>query len=1221
MDTAILASKEQNLEVSVNDNKSFSYEEALSASVEYFGGDELAAKVFVDKYALRDLNQRILEKTPDDMHRRIAKEFARIEKKKFKNPLSEEKIFELLSGFKRIVPQGSPMYGIGNRFQFISLSNCYVVESPLDSYGSIMEADENLVQISKRRGGVGIDVSHLRPSGAPTKNAARTSTGVVSFAERYSNSIREVGQAGRRGALMVTLNVHHPDILEFAKVKRDLTKVTGANISIRLTDEFLKAVDSGSQYEQRWPVDSSTPSISKMVDAKSVWNVIVENAHHMAEPGLLFWDNIISESPADCYSDVGFKTISTNPCCFAADSEVYVVTQSGVKDIKSVTNKDKIFINQTKEWASTSGYFSAGNAEVFDVLFKNGEKITITENHKLCKVKSKREGTRVFYSEGELVELKNLKVGDKISIHTESVAGLKLSEKGSLEEGIVMGFLAGDGCLSYHDDRQNYPSTVLTFWQQEYDAAEIALDAMNKMGYNISLVSNSVNGTKSIRSTKFTEDFVNKYKFNIWKFKSQDMPNEFLFDCSMDFIKGFLNAYFTADGTVSCNHEVKSYAIQLSSINKKYLQQVKQLLLYFGIKSSIGMVREAGEYEFKNGGKYATKDCYRLTITGVHNIMRFRENLGFYCSHKQNKLVSICEKYAMSRTPKCSSYTEIVSIDPVGIREVGCIEVDTWHKFTANGIISGNSEIPLSAFDSCRLMLLNAFGYVDNPFTKKAQFDFERFNQDAEICQRLMDDLVDLEVECIDRILEKIQKDPESDDLKTREIKLWKKIKKAALDGRRTGTGATAIGDTLAALGLSYTSNDGISMTEKIYKNLKLSAYRSSVKMAKEIGSFPIWDHNKEKNNPFIERIKEEDPDLYAEMKKYGRRNIALLTTAPAGSVSILTQTSSGIEPQFMVDPYIRRKKGNPGDIGFRTDFVDQNGDHWMEFKVYPPKVKMWMEITGESDLSKSPWKGSTAPELDWKKRVKLQSLAQKHLDHAISSTLNLPNDVSVESVEEIYRTAWKSGCKGITIYRDGCRTGVLVSESSSKKNENEIINTKAPKRPSVLECEVHHVSVKNKPYFVIIGLLKGKPYEVFASENTIEDSDMIIPKHFFTGTLTKEARGHYRADLFDKHGNTMVIKKIGDKLSEDEAALTRIISTALRHGADVQFIVHQLEKVEGHMFGFSKSISRSLKKYIPDGTEVTGETCSNCNTQDACALIRQEGCVICKSCGWSKCG
>lgn len=826
--------------------KTYTYEEALASSIEYFNGDELAAKVFIDKYALRNADQKIIENTPEKMHRRIAKEFARIESKKFKEPLSEDFIFSVLKDFARIVPQGSPMYGIGNRHQFISLSNCYVVPSPLDAYGSIMEADENLVQISKRRGGVGIDISHLRPSGAPTKNAARTSTGVVSFAERYSNSIREVGQAGRRGALMITLNVHHPDILEFAQVKRDLSKVTGANISIRLSDEFLKAVDSNEEYEQRWPVNSKEPSISRKINARSVWNVIVENAHHMAEPGLLFWDNIINESPADCYSNFGFETISTNPC----------------------------------------------------------------------------------------------------------------------------------------------------------------------------------------------------------------------------------------------------------------------------------------------------------------------------------------------------------------------------------------SEIPLSAFDSCRLMLLNAFGYVENPFTANAKFNFEKFNKDAEICQRLMDDLVDLEAECIERIIKKIDSDPENPEVKNREKSLWKNILSAALNGRRTGTGATAIGDCLAALGITYASDEGIAMNEKIYKNLKLSAYRSSVEMAKELGPFPIWNHDLEKDNPFLNRIKEEDPKLYEDMKKYGRRNIALLTTAPAGSVSILTQTSSGIEPQFMITPYTRRKKGNPGDTGFRSDFVDQNGDHWMEFLVYPPKVKMWMDITGEKDISKSPWAGSTASELDWKRRVHLQSVAQKHLDHAISSTLNLANDVTVEAVDEIYRTAWKSGCKGITIYRDGCRTGVLVSDTKKSEDKNEIVNTKAPKRPQSLECEVHHVVVKNKPYFVIIGLLSGKPYEVFASENVVEENqEMLIPKVFSKGTLTKEARGHYRADLFDKNDNKMVIKKIGDKLSEDEAALTRMISTALRHGADVQFVVHQLEKVEGNMFGFSKSVSRSLKKYIPNGTEVTGETCSSCSTSDKCALVRQEGCVMCKSCGWSKCG
>ena len=836
--------------VSVSENMTsictYTYDEAIKASTEYFNGDELAGKVFVDKYALRDNNNNLIEKTPDDMHRRMAKEFARIEESKFKKPFTEDEIYQSFKGFKRIVPQGSPMYGIGNTHQFISLSNCFVIDSPLDAYGSIMEADEHLVQISKRRGGVGVDLSNLRPNGAPTKNAARTSTGVVAFAERYSNSIREVGQAGRRGALMETLSVHHLDILEFVNVKRNMSKVTGANISVRLSDEFLKAVEKNEDYEQRWPVDSSSPKISKKVNAKEVWDNIVENAHHMAEPGLLFWDNIIKESPADCYADVGFKTISTNPC----------------------------------------------------------------------------------------------------------------------------------------------------------------------------------------------------------------------------------------------------------------------------------------------------------------------------------------------------------------------------------------AELLLSAFDSCRLMLINTFEYVKNPFTKQAEFDMEKFNRDVVLCQRLMDDMVDLEIESVDRIISKINSDPEPLNVRNRELSMWKKIRKVCEQGRRTGTGVTAIGDTIAALGFSYCSDKGIDLVDSIYKNLKLSSYRSSVDMAKELGAFPVWDAKKEVNNSFLNRIKDEDKILYNDMQKYGRRNIALLTTAPAGSVSLLTQTSSGIEPQFMIEPYIRRKKGNPGDSGFRSDFVDQSGDHWQEFRVYPPKVKMWMEITGETDLKKSPWSGSTAAELNWKRRVELQAKATKHVDHSISSTLNLPNDVSVESVDEIYRTAWKSGVKGVTIYRDGCRTGVMIAETK-KEVSNELVTTRAPKRPETLNCDIHHCTTKGKPYFVIVGKLSGKPYEIFASINQISDTeeDPLIPKSFNEGTLTKEARGHYRANLLDKYDNKMIIKKIGDKLNEEESALTRMISTALRHGADVQFIVHQLEKVEGAMHGFSKSVSRALKKYIIDGTEVSGETCGGCQTKDKNAIVRQEGCIICKLCGWSKCG
>jgi ribonucleoside-diphosphate reductase alpha chain len=830
----------------------FSYEEAMDSSIEYFDGDELAAKVFIDKYAMRNNDLDLVEKTPRDMHIRIAQEFARIEKKKFKSPLSFEEIFSYLDKFKYIVPQGSPMYGIGNEFQTISTSNCFVIESPVDSYGGILKTDEELVQISKRRGGVGLDISGLRPSGTITHNAAHTTTGVPSFMERYSNSIREVGQNGRRGALMITISVHHPDIESFVNIKNDLTKITGANISVRVSDEFLNAVKNGEDYEIRFPVDSDSPSISNMIPAQHVWDKIIKNAHAMAEPGILFWDNITKESPSDCYCEDGFETISTNPC----------------------------------------------------------------------------------------------------------------------------------------------------------------------------------------------------------------------------------------------------------------------------------------------------------------------------------------------------------------------------------------GEIPLSAGDSCRLLLLNLFSYVDHPFTYKAKFDFDKFYNHAKIAQRLMDDLIDIEIECVNKIIKKIKDDPEPDDVKIRELNLWNTVKTAAIQGRRTGTGITALGDTLAALGMPYASRKGLNCAEKIYKILKLASYRSSVDMAKELGPFNVWDYTKEKNNPFLLRIKEEDPSLYKDMKKYGRRNISLLTTAPAGSVSILTQTSSGIEPQFMVRPYTRRKKGNPGDENFRTDFIDQNGDTWMEFEVYPPKVKMWIEESGDSNLENSPWSGSTASELEWKERVKLQAMVQKHIDHSISSTINLPEDVSLESVDEIYRTAWQSGCKGITIYRDNCRTGVLISDDSGSKGGSFIQKTQSPKRPKDLPCEVHHTKVRGTTYFVIVGLLNGEPYEVFAGVNHInghspedEDSEeIVIPRPFKFGIVRKNSRGNYIAILSSKSNTELIIKHIGQRISDDEAALTRLISTSLRHGAAINFVVHQLEKVTGDMTSFGKSIARALKKYIPDGTEVTGESCPTCETKDLCSIVRQEGCIMCKSCGWTKC-
>lgn len=859
--------------------KTYTYEEAFKASLEYFGGNEFAASTFLNKYALKNENNELLEKTPDDMHWRIAKEFARIEKKKFKKPFSEEEIYSFIEGFRKIIPQGSPMYAIGNYQQFTSASNCYVVESPYDSYGGICKVDEEMAQISKRRGGVGLDVSNIRPAETITRNAARTSTGVIPFVCRFSNTIREVGQSGRRGAQMQTISIHHPEAVipwddeidgvpfdvqvknkdlgeyivsskyynpnkvDFATCKYDPKKVTGANISIRLTDEFLNALENDEEFEQRWPIDSKKPQIRKKIKAKKIWDKIIYSAWRTAEPGLLFWDNMIRESPADCYGKFGFSSTSTNPC----------------------------------------------------------------------------------------------------------------------------------------------------------------------------------------------------------------------------------------------------------------------------------------------------------------------------------------------------------------------------------------AELLLSPYDSCRLLLLNLIGFVRNAFTKDAYFDYKEFYKHVQIAQRLMDDLVDLELEYIKRILDKIYSDPEPADIKAREIELWKKILVACEQGRRTGTGVTAVGDTLAALGVPYGSEEGIKIISSIYQTLKFGAYRCSVDMAKELGAFPVWDHDLEKYNPFLNRIAKEKikigeetidgVDIWKDMKKHGRRNIALLTTAPAGTVSCVARnvnsfgTSSGIEPQYSDKPYIRNKKINPGDKNSRTDFIDQNGDHWQKYTMQPSFVEDWMKLTGETDPTKSPWHNNCAEDINWELRVRLQAAANRHVDHSISSTVNLPESATLEDVAKIYTTAWKSGCKGITVYRDKCRTGVLVKDDASKKNATQ---REAAKRPTTLPCDVYHIKVRGDDFFVLVGMLNNFPYEVFAGKN-----GMIANVH--KGHITKNSRGNYSV-LFE---DGSVIGNVCDLITDEQAAIARLVSLSLRHGTDIKYVVEQIEKVPGDMNNLAKGIARALKKYIKDGTSVTGFSCPNCQSVE---VVRQEGCRLCRSCGWSGC-
>lgn len=834
----------------------YTYEQVYQASVEYFDGDEFAAKVFVDKYAMQNAGGEYLELTPADMHKRLAKEFARIEAK-YKNALTENQIFSLLDKFKYIVPQGSPMSAIGNEHHIQSISNCFVIQGvhsdKLDSYGGILLADQELAQIMKRRGGVGLDISGIRPKGMITNNSARTTDGISVFMERFSNTCREVAQNGRRGAEMQTISVNHPEIETFINIKKDLKKVTGANISIKLNDKFMHAVKNNEEYTLRWPVDCAVEDAkyTKTVKAKDIWDQIIDSAWTAAEPGLLFWDTVVDNTPSDIYSDEGYESISTNPC----------------------------------------------------------------------------------------------------------------------------------------------------------------------------------------------------------------------------------------------------------------------------------------------------------------------------------------------------------------------------------------GEIVLSKNDACRLLVLNLSSYVVDAFTDNAKFDFKLFNEHVVIAQRLMDDIIDLEIEQIDKIINKVENDPEPMDAKIVELNLWKKIREANFNGRRTGLGITALGDCLAMLGVKYGSKESIDKTYEIYRSLAVGSHTSSCVLAKERGAFPIFSYDKEKNHKYLNNIFNDcDSDTRAMWKKTGRRNIALTTTAPTGSVSTMTQTTSGIEPVYLLS-YKRRKKINPSDKDARVDFTDHLGDKWQEFTIYHHGVKKWMEATGEYDITKSPYWNATSNDIDWVASVDLQAAAQKSIDHSISKTCNLPNNVSKETVAQVYMRAWEMGCKGFTVYRDGCRTGVLVSttETTSPKNVDgrpeDISYNKAPKRPLELPCDIKKVKIQGEAWTVFVGLLNGKPYEIFGGLSKYVD----IPNKYKSGKIAKNGKvnGITTYNLHVGDGDDqMIIKDIASVFENTNyGSLTRTISLSLRHGVPMQYIVEQLLKDKySDMTSFSKVVSRVLKSYVKDGTASSSEKiCPSCGSENS--LIYQEGCLSCTQCKFSKCG
>jgi len=1020
---------------------------------------------------------------------------------------------------------------------------------------------------------------------------------------RFSNTTREVAQDGRRGALMLSIDINHPDVMDFIKIKRDLTKVTGANISIKLNKEFMEAVEKDEDYILRFPCDVSFPlsrssetemgkitSILspifnlpenelveynsnekgvvylKRIKAKEYWDEIIKSAHGVAEPGLMFWDNMIDYSPDGVYTD--YQAVTTNPC-FAFETKI--LTPYGYKEIGSLEGQDVEFINKDGQIVQGT-VFKSGEKATYTLTLSNKEIIVTTVDHRFMLTDGSEKQAQFITKEDRLMPF--FKIND------------------SLSEYVKYGFIQGDGCTGRLESDAHLGLEV-NIGKKDQDVAKLFGVSEGKCylgGYNEILKLLGFNSSPLPERTLPTT-------FNSWKKEDKLM---------------FLKGLWSANGSI-----IKNHRISFKSTCHSLIIELQNVLKEFEIDSYY-TTNKAKEVKFSNG-TYLCKESYDLNITKFDSVLKFAEFIGFVHDYKKESL----KELILIKAPK------VISKKSTDVRDVFDFTLyDDTHWGVIQGIIAHNcSEIGMQPYDACRLIAVNLFGFVDNPFTPEAKFDFEKFYKINYEAMRLSDDLIDLELEHINRILRKINEDPEPFEDKRTEFELWEKIKKTAASSRRTGLGFTALGDTLAALGLKYDSDKALEVIEQIMFKKMESELDCTIDLSILRGSFDGWDTFKEfehwqqggdryegKNN-FYKTLIEKFPIQTRRMIEYGRRNVSWSTVAPTGTVSIMTQTTSGIEPLFMPF-YMRRKKINPNDSDSRVDFVDQNGDKWQEFPILHPKFEEWCDVnkmcigtkeTIQLAFEKSPWHGSTANDINWVKRVEIQGIIQKYITHSISSTINLPETVSLEAVSEIYKESWKKGLKGITVYRDGSRSGVLVSESTKDKQTFE--QKDAPKRPSELPCEIHHPTIKNTKYTVIVGLLDSKPYEVFAIPYE-------VAKGYKNGFLSKTKSGVYNliASLDEK--STIHTDLTGD-MSDTEAALTRLISTSLRHGAEIKFIVEQLNKTHGDLFSFSKIIARVLKKYIPEGAKSTVK-CQDCGSEN---VIFQEGCQTCQSCGSSKCG
>ena len=1158
--------------------KTYTKQEVEKATLQYFKGDQLATDVWIKKYCLKDSNENLCELTPDDMHRRLAKELARMESK-YSNSLSEEQIYETLVNFKRIVPQGSPMSGIGNDFQVVSLSNCFVVGSESDSYGGIMKLDQEMVQLQKRRGGVGSDLSFIRPAGSPVKNSAITSTGIVPFMERFSNSTKEVSQEGRRGALLLSLSIKHPDAEAFIDAKLTQGKVTGANISIKIDDEFMESALNEKEYTQKFPIDSENPKYEKKINASNLWKKIIHNSWNSAEPGILYWSTIIKESIPDCYADLGFETVSVNPC---QPLWAKVLTPNGIRELKDVNIND--FIWSSEGWTKIINKTSSGIKKVF----RYGTTFNCfygTENHKVLN--------------------NNKKIEVKDSKNIDLLRGVTSNYK-NLPRIVMDGLVLGDGTV--HMASNDLVLLCISNKDDDYFNSEISdliynkRDGINKYVYEI---------RTSITSDELVKTFNRK------------VPERYL-NGDISTVCSFLRGIYSANGSICGNR------VTLKSASFNLIEDIQLMLNSIGI-ASYYTVNKTKKVKFYNG-EYDRKQSYDLNIS--RDIDKFKTYIGFIQSYKNEKVEQILKNEKSSTTERIPK--KIKNIELISEEEVLDITVDNnSHTYWTQGCnVSNCGEITLCKSDSCRLVAINLFGYVVNPFTKDAHFNWELFKKDVNFAMRYLDDIVDLEIEKIDKILEKIISDPEDEFIKLYEKNLWENIREKAVLGRRTGLGITGEGDMIAALNFTYGTDDATDFSVSVHNTLKLNAYRSSVQMAKERGAFPIFSAEREVNNPFILRIKDEDHDLYSDMQKFGRRNIALLTISPTGSVSILTKTSSGIEPVFL-PYYIRRRKINPQEKNVHIDFVDAEGVAWQEYPIFHHNFNLWLEISGydvnviksmnklqiDEIVKKSPYHKATSNDVDWVKKVEMQGRIQKEIDHSISVTVNLPKDVTEDIVSKVFEAGWKHKCKGLTVYRDGSRNGVLISQPEQK----EIHEIHVPKRPKRLKGEIHRFQNNLEKWIAVVGIRDGHPYELFTGKliNGLSNVPLNIKECEIVKNIIDDENGNkkkrYDIEYVDNEGIKQIHTGLNHAFNPEFWNYAKLISGILRQGMPIIYVyelIDSLNFTEDHINIWKNGVARTIKKYIKEGEKSKGK-CPECGGED---FEFKEGCLMCSKCGFSKC-